>query len=102
MPPAIALNLIRFTSSMKSQEIQDLVEQWARSKNFTAPYGILTGQHVSRNGRKYLSVTFGHARTLDATVEIYNENFIVLRTSRTFSKVCRSVTELQEALKHIG
>lgn len=56
------------------------------------------GEHKSKKGTKYLAVTFGRARTLDATVEIYNRNFIVLRTSRNGSEVFKSVAELQQAL----
>ena len=61
---------------MNSQEILTQIEQWAKGKGFTAPYGILTGSHTNKKGTKYLSITFGRARTLDATVEIYNRNFI--------------------------
>jgi hypothetical protein len=84
---------------MNSQEIQDAVYDWAVSQNFTAPYGVLTGDHVNKKGTKYKSVTFGRARTLDATVEIYNRNFIILRTSREVTgQVFRSVEDLQTAL----
>lgn len=83
---------------MNSQAILDHIESWAQGQDFTAPYGILTGTHVSKNGKKCLTITFGRARTLDATVEIYNRNFIVLRTSRTGSQVYKSLTELQPAL----
>lgn len=67
-------------------------------RNFSAPYGILTGSHVNKKGKKYLSITFGRARTLDATVEIYNRNFLILRTSRFGSQVFKSYTELQPVL----
>lgn len=83
---------------MNSQQIQTHIEQWAQGRNFTAPYGILTGSHVNKKGVKYLAVTFGRARTLDATVEIYNRNFLILRTSRAGSQVFRSVADLQQAL----
>lgn len=83
---------------MNSQQIQQHVEQWAQGRDFSAPYGVLTGSHVNGNGRRFLSVTFGRARTLDATVEIYNRNFLILRTSRNRSEVFRSVADLQQAL----
>lgn len=83
---------------MNSQQILDTIESWAKSRNFSAPYGILTGEHTNKNGRKYLSITFGRARTLDATVEIYNRNFMILRTSRTGSEVYKNFQELQTAL----
>lgn len=83
---------------MNSQQIQQHIEQWAQGKNFTAPYGILTGSHTNKKGSKYLSVTFGRARTLDATVEIYNRNFLILRTSREGSQVFKSLQDLQPVL----
>lgn len=84
---------------MNSQQILNAIEAWAAGRNFTAPYGILTGSHVSKNGRKYLSITFGRARTLDATVEIYNRNFLILRTSRHGSQVFNSFADLQSILE---
>lgn len=83
---------------MTSEQLQAQIESWANSKNFTAPYGVLTGKSKSKSGRPYLSVTFGRARTLDAEVQIYSKTFIILRTSRTGSEVYRSVDELQKAL----
>jgi len=83
---------------MNSQEIQDAVYNWANSRNFTAPYGVLAGSHVSKKGTKYLSVTFGRARTLDATVEIYNRNFMLVRTNRHGSQVFKNVVEMQQFL----
>ena len=83
---------------MNSQAILDSIETWAKGRNFTAPYGILTGSHVNRSGRKYLSITFGRARTLDATVEIYNRNFMILRTSRKGTEVFNNFSDLMYAL----
>lgn len=84
---------------MNSQQILDHIETWAKSKNFSAPYGILTGSHISKKGTRFLSITFGRARTLDATVEIYNRNFLILRSSRTGSEVYKSFDTLMEALE---
>lgn len=86
---------------MNSQSILDAIETWAKSRNFTAPYGILTGSHVNKSGRKYLSITFGRARTLDATVEIYNRNFLILRTSRAGSQVFKNYSDLQLELNQL-
>lgn len=83
---------------MNSKQIQEHIYNWAMSRNFSAPYGIIMGEHKSSKGTKYLAVTFGRARTLDASVEIYNRNFIVLRTSSNGSEVFKSVAELQQAL----
>lgn len=69
-------------NAMNSTQIQQAIYDWALTKNFTAPYGVLEGEHVNRKGKKYKSVTFGYARTLDATVEIYNRNFILVKASR--------------------
>jgi len=83
---------------MNSQEIQTQVEAWASSKNFSAPYGILTGSHTNKKGRKFLSVTFGRPATLDATVEIYNRNFIIVRTSRHGSQIFTNSIDMQQFL----
>jgi hypothetical protein len=84
---------------MKSIEIQEMVYNWALEQSFNAPYGVLTGTHGSKRGRTVLSVTFGRARTLDATVEIYNSAFIVVRTSRFGSRAFKSVAEMMDHLK---
>ena len=83
---------------MNSQAILSAIETLVKSRNFNAPYGILTSEQISKNGRKYLAITFGRARTLDATVEIYNRNFMILRTSRDGSQVYKTFTELQATL----
>lgn len=83
---------------MNSTQIIADIESWAKSRNFSAPYGILTGTHTSKSGRKYQSITFGRARTLDATVEVYNRNFMILRTSRHGSEVFKDYASLQSAL----
>ena len=84
---------------MTSQQILDRLYVWAQDQNFSAPYGILTGNHTNKKGTKFLSITFGRARTLDATVEIYNRNFMILRTSRSGSQVFKNIIDLEEVLK---
>ena len=87
---------------MNSQQISDSIYAWACQQNFTAPYGVLQGQHVNAKGTKYLSITFGRARNLDATVEIYNRNFMILRTSREVTgQVFKSYQDLKTALSQI-
>ena len=84
---------------MNSQEIQVHIEQFLKNKDFNAPYGILTGSHVNKKGTKYLSITFGRAATLDATIEIYNRNFLILRTSRFDSQVFKNLSDLETVLE---
>ena len=84
---------------MNSQEIQHSIYEWALSKNFTAPYGVIESEHISRKGKKYKAVTFGYARTLDATVEIYNRNFIVVRTNQHGSQVFKDYTSMMQFLE---
>lgn len=88
---------------MNSQEIQFSVYSYltARGHEFDAPYGILQGEHTNKKGTKYKSVTFGRARKLDATVEIYNRNFIVLRTSNYGSEVFKDAQSLFDKLKDL-
>lgn len=87
------------TGSLNSQQIIDHLYDWAKSRNFAAPYGILTGEHTNKSGRKYLSITFGRPRTLDATVEVYNRNFMLVRTSRHGSEVYKNFDSLMEFLQ---
>lgn len=85
---------------MTKSDVQEQIYQWACSKDFTAPYGVLTGSQINRQGRQFLTVTFGRARTLDATVEIYSDSFILLKTSRSSgNQVFRSVADLQQVLE---
>lgn len=86
---------------MDSQEISNAVYNWAISKNFTAPYGVIQGEHVNKKGRKYKAVTFGRARTLDATVEIYNRKFMILRTSRWGTMVFNDFEALMTELEKL-
>lgn len=83
----------------KTEQIQHSVYQWAaNSGKFDAPYGILEGQHVNKVGRQYRSVTFGRSRTLDATVNIYGDTFIQVRTSRHGSQIFKNVADMQRFL----
>jgi len=84
---------------MNSKDIQEDIYTWACNKNFTAPYGVLSGEHTNKKGKKYLSVTFGYAKTLDASVEIYNRNFIVFKSSRAGTEVFNSYSELKLVLE---
>lgn len=87
---------------MNSEEIQKAIYDWAMKQDFTAPYGILSGEHVNKKGKKYKSVTFGRARSLDASVDIYNRNFMVLRTNHgRYDGVYNSYDELMVALKKL-
>ena len=50
---------------------------------FTAPYGVLLGEYTPKSGRgKARCVTFGFARTLDATLVIWSTTRLDLHTSR--------------------
>jgi hypothetical protein len=55
---------------------------------FNAPYGVLAVE--SSHPRR---MTFGIARTLDASLEVYGPKFIRLKTSRSASQVFKSVDE---------
>jgi hypothetical protein len=67
---------------MNSEAIQNHIVDWALAQNFTAPYGVVAGEGDNGIGNKYRSVTFGHARTLDVTVKIFNRNFMYVKSSR--------------------
>jgi hypothetical protein len=62
------------------EQLQDEIVEYLNGREvFTAPYGILTGKHTNAKGRSIRQVTFGKARTLDATVDIYGESYLLLR-----------------------
>ena len=87
---------------MNSQQISDAVYTYACGRSdFTAPYGVLQGEHTNKKGTKYKSVTFGRARTLDATVEIYNRNFMILRCSHVADRVYKDYKDLMVAIEHL-
>ena len=84
---------------MNSAEIQQEVIDWAMEQNFTAPYGVLDNQVKNQKGTKYLSVTFGYARTLDATVKIFNRNFMIYESSSHEREVFKDYDNLMSFLR---
>lgn len=84
---------------MNSAEIQQEVIDWAMGQNFTAPYGVLDSQGKNQKGTKYLSVTFGYARTLDATVKIFNRNFMIYESSAHEREVFNDYDNLMSFLR---
>lgn len=84
---------------MRSAEIQQAVEELCYELGFNAPYGILTGEHVSKQGKKYKSVTFGRPRSLDATVMIFNNRYMLVKTSSDGDRTFTSVNELLEYVR---
>lgn len=50
------------------------------SSRFDAPYGVLSGIDPIKNGRgKIRTITFGVARYLDASIDIWSEKRIVVK-----------------------
>lgn len=86
---------------MNSAEISDHIYDWALTRGFNAPYGILQGEHINSKGTRFLAITFGRARTLDATVEIYNRKFMILRTSNRGSEVFNDISTLMIRLEEL-
>jgi len=86
-------------NNMNSSEIQNHIEAWAQTRDFTAPYGIIAGEFTNRSGRRVRAVTFGRARSLDATVEIYNRGFLILRTSCWGSETFNNLESLMARLE---
>ena len=84
---------------MTNPEIQEHLYQWACGRGFDAPYGVLTGSETNRGGRRHLTVTFGRAGTLDATVQVYGEHFLRLRTSTPGAEVYRDLPSLMARLE---
>lgn len=66
---------------------------------WTAPYGILESRSTDR---KYRSITFGIARTLDAEIRIYGPHYITLRYRRgraTLYEVFHNMDDIEPFLK---
>lgn len=86
---------------MNSADIQQQILDWANSRNFTAPYGVLSSSESDKSGRKYLTVVFGYARTRDVEVRIYNRSFMLVRDSYNGNTVFKDVSSLMTALEYI-
>lgn len=84
---------------LNSKAIQEAVYEFCMKNGFTAPYGVLTGEHVSQTGKKYKSVTFGRARSLDATVMIFNRSYMIVKTSCHGDRTFRTFDDLMAFLK---
>jgi len=69
--------------SPREQAATALVEWLQNNGSWNAPYGILDGLS---SDKRYRSVTFGRARTLDCEVRIYSPKYITLRTSHWFTE----------------
>ncbi len=82
---------------MSNETIQNELYEYILSKGvFDAPYGVLLSDHVSKKGFKSKAITFGRARTLDATIEIYNRKYFILKASRfNQNKVLFSVADIK-------
>lgn len=83
----------------KMIEVFDSIYAAVNDTDFNAPYGVLDGTGVSPSGKKYKSITFGRARTLDAEVRIYGSSFIIIRTSRHGQQVFRDATSAIDFIK---
>lgn len=67
------------------EELQNRISAWLleRESTFTAPYGVIAGLHTPASGRgKARVVTFGIARTLDATLFVWSPTRLDLETNR--------------------
>lgn len=86
---------------MNSAQIQQAIFDWALNKNFNAPYGVLMGEHTNSKGKKFKEVAFGRVRTLDATVQIYNRNFMILKVNSNHRQVFKDFDTLKQELEKL-
>lgn len=86
---------------MNSTQIQEKIYQWALSKDFNAPYGVLTGEYTNSKGTKFKEVAFGRARILDVSVQIYNRNFMILKVNSNYGDIFKSYDELMMTLEKL-
>jgi hypothetical protein len=82
--------------SKREDFTNDLADKIGDLRDWTAPYGILTGLSDDHRSR---TITFGVARTLDATVQVFSPSFITLRTSSGIHTKFASENELLKFLK---
>jgi len=76
---------------MTRDDAAEVLYQHIMNSDFNAPYGVLINDGASKTGKKCKVITFGRARTLDATLSIYSPKFIHLRTSSGRSELFRTV-----------
>jgi hypothetical protein len=69
--------------SPREQTATALVDWLRNDGSWNAPYGVIDGISTDK---RYRSVTFGRARTLDCEVRIYSPKYITLRTSHWFTE----------------
>jgi len=62
-----------------TERIVEFIEQ--RSDTFNAPYGVLSGLERLPRGGAVRTITFGCARTLDATLNVWGPLNITLRSN---------------------
>lgn len=86
---------------MTRDEAAELLYQHIMNSDFNAPYGVLINDGTSATGKKCKIITFGRARTLDATLSIYSPKFIHLRTSSGRSEVYRTVDAVKAELERL-
>jgi hypothetical protein len=65
------------------EQLANDISEYLENCNCTAPYGVLSGIESTKSGGKCRVVTFGLARSLDATIRIYSVDRIALRHSRS-------------------
>lgn len=78
--PPITVQLAAPVDQPAPRLIDSLV-QWLRL-NTTASYGVLTSSGTSKSGRDYQRVTFGLSGRWDAHLDVYGDNFMILRLSK--------------------
>jgi len=92
------------------EQLQEEVYYWLESRSqskFTAPYGIISSLDNIKNGKgKVRTITFGIARSLDATIFIYSLKDIRLTAAGPLSYKldgvsCKSKEELLGILENL-
>lgn len=65
--------------------LQEELYYWIESRNrsrFTAPYGVISSIEPVKNGKgKVRTITFGMARSLDATIYIWSADRITVQAA---------------------
>lgn len=83
------------------QEILDFLN--AHEDKFTAPYGILSGLQDLPNGGKVRTITFGVARHLDATINVWSPTRIQIEAQGAYaSHIAGDWNSVEQVIKMLA
>ena len=86
---------------MTRDEAAETLYSHIMDAGFNAPYGVLINQGKSHSGKPCVKISFGRARTLDATLSVFSPRFIHLKTSQRQNEIFKTLEDTIDALKRL-